>query len=380
MKTINFPGIKSRFNSIRNGEKNIEEITESLLKNKSISLEEREKFLSTSFWEVMKTAGNIFGMEYKDKHFETCVPYIMTRIVEKAPNFFDNIRTPTEYVRANIFRYEHPKADITFEKMSSEDKRKFINTKKEFNRTIDKPLRHAVWFGQITKDYDIIGDAKTIEDPELRKIHLEMRDSRLQAFKDAINKNNAEINVFMRVIDDDGVTQHATYTASKLLEIGINVYNYERGEKFGAFKTGKSIPYCGEKLKKIRDQFRISIKDISKDTGLNKKTLEKYEDGELEVSYKDANVLENFFFKQAGEKPKLVRENHYVFTISRRFPAGKPDKQFIPTEPQFHQEFTGVFIEDWTQAYNGIFNSIERKKLDYPRIEKNELKPFGYFN
>ena len=373
MKTTKLRDI---FKGNRNGEKDIGEIIELLLKNKSISMEDKRNFLSASFWEVMRTTADLFNLEYIG---EVSVPYIITRITEKSPNFFNNLRVPPDYVSADVFRYQHPKTDITSEEMSSEEKRKFINTKKEFNEALDANIRNATdWFGQITKDYDPIGEPLSIEELELRKIHLEIGNSRLQAFKDAIEKNKTEINVLMRVVEDDGVTPHASYTANRLVNIGANVYNYERGEKLGAFKTGEVLPFCRQKVKKLRSQFETSIKDLSRDTDIDRKTLEKYESGELEIVYKDAKLLEDFFFRQIGEKPRFVKENEYVFTISRKFPMKVPGIQTQPTQPQFHREFTGVIIKDWEQAYNGIFYFTERRKLESPRITKNDLKRFGY--
>jgi hypothetical protein len=355
----------------KNGEKDAGEVVKLLLENKTPSGEQKQMFLSTNFWTVMKDAAEFLDMEYSD----ASVPYIVTEITKKAPNFFYNVGIPI-----GMATYAHPKSDITSDMMSLEEKIKFINTKKSFNERLDEHIKNSKWFGQVTEDYDIIGDAKILE-PELRDEHIEIGESRLKAFRDAISKNKAEVNVLMRVIKDDGETPYAPYTANRLVEAGVKVFNYERGEKFGAFRTAEVLKDCREKFKNAVNKFGTDIKTISEATRLDKKTLEKYEKGEIpEISFDTAKELQNYFSEQVGNRPEfspvqLVSEDKYVFMFSRKF-HGKEMTQ--ATEPQLHKYFKGLMIKDWEKAYEGIEGFIERRKSEAQPITKDVLKRFGY--
>jgi transcriptional regulator with XRE-family HTH domain len=358
----------------KNGEEDIGEVLDLLLKDKPINETQRETFFRTDFWTIMRTSAAFINEKYSD----ALVPKIISKINEKAPKFFgkDGIDVP-----AQIFNYKSSKRNCDTEMISIEEELKLTEIKEAFNLSLNTLIESSYSFNQFTDDYDLLGKAKSLESkPTIRGKYLNMGSSRLQALKNAISKNNAaDFNVFMRVRNPDS-TYYAPEPASKLIDAGVKIWNNLTGERFGAFRTGETLSDCNPKLKNLLKNFE-GLKTINEATGIDKKTLERIERDEIQVSYKDAKALQTYFSKQIGDTPtsyssvQLVKEVPHIFSISREFPQ-KTEIQV--TEPQIHKEWKGIIIPYWENGCAAIENYAGRRKLEENRITKDILKPSGY--
>jgi hypothetical protein len=360
----------------KNGEKGVEEIVEELLKNKQITPGEQIKFKDASFAGIMDFSVEYLGLVKEKENYSNDVafyPRVLTRMYEKAPNIFSN-----SGINATVIRYQHPQKEISSETMTPEDKTEFIETKVEINKFIDGIIRKSISTKQITKDADILGVASTIENPVLREKHQQMGRDRLDAYKFSINKNKESKHlVLVRVFEDGGIQPYAVGPAKLLLDAGVTVHNYERGEKMITSKTAEIIPNCGEKIKRLRTGFGTEIGTLSDKTKIDKKRLEKYESGEQEISYTDAKVLQDYFSKEMGGSPdsaSLVIENNHLSMFYREFPSGLPTADTQPTGVQFHKLLNFMSFQNWNHAFNEMDIYTGERERESPLITYDYFK------
>lgn len=360
----------------KNEERSVEEIVEELLKNKRITPGEQIKFKEASFAGIMNLSAEYLDIEEEKRNYTRAVafyPRVLTKMYERAPNIFSNAGIST-----TVIRYQHPKKEITSETMTSEDKAKFIETKVEINKFIDDRIRKSINTKQITRDADVLGKALTIENPILRGKHQQIGRDRLDAYRFSINKNKeSEHLVLLRVFEDGGLQPYAVEPAKLLLDAGVTVHNYERGEKMITAKTAEIIPNCGEKIKRLRIGFGTEIGTVSDKTKIDKKRLEKYESGEQETSYTDAKVLQDYFSKEMGGFPdsaSLLIENNHLSMFYREFPSGLPTVDTQPTGVQFHKLLNFISFQNWNRAFNEMDIYIGERGRESPLITYDSFK------
>ncbi|HLC50841.1 MAG TPA: hypothetical protein VJH90_00510 [archaeon] len=145
-----------------------------------------------------------------------------------------------------------------------------LDVKKNFNHALDAHIRNAIYFAQISEDYDILCDLPAdsplipFDNKELINDYRAIGQRRLQAFQEAIKRNggkespkdNTVIELFLRVFKKDGVP-YALKSASKLTNSGIVVRNYDEGEKLIYIENRPSpeepgfLDFEGKKQKRI---------------------------------------------------------------------------------------------------------------------------------
>lgn len=369
------------------GEENADEVVKLLLEGKEINQKQRDTFFRANYWDIMKTSADILGIPYTDEPIAVsgqkptlaaATPDITTAMIRKAPRFFDSVvgvGIPVE-----VFGYRHSRPnDVTNETMSPEEKMKLVRVKESFNRRLDNFIPYANKFFQSSADMDILSNADNLEANQ-RDIYQGIGSSRLGVLEYAVKNNNADANVFLKVTTPEG-NEYALEPAIKLLNIGVKVWDWDGGEKCGAFETVEALPDYRQKLQSLLNG--LDLKRASEDTGIDKKTLERLGRGDVEVktSYKDLESLQNYLKQQTDETKygqiSLIKEQPVVFTISRVFARGEKPQA---TKPQIHTMFSGVILPGWQNAYDSWENHFATKKAPEREVTKDSpiLKRFAY--
>jgi len=350
------------FHNGSKGEENAEEIVKLGLEGKELNQKQRETFLGTNFTDVMRTAAKILDIGYTNEPvavggkptLPAAIPTIITAMIKKAPRFFDsNVGVG---ISVEVFMYEHSRPkEVNIKTISPGEKLRLTKVKEAFNLRVDRDLQHSRKIVFSSEDMDIISAAENL-DPESREIYQRIGLSRLNALSDAVENNDADANAFLKVYNPEGGTFYAKEPAIKLLERGVKVWDWNGGEKCGAFETAEPLPDHKQKLQKLLSDSG-DLKRISEKTAVDKKTLERLGRGDIEVriSYKDLKSLQKHFQEQTYQESSmrsqtlLVKERPFVYTISRIFAEGEKQQA---TEPQVHTLFSGVILPDWQKAYD----------------------------
>lgn len=343
----------------KNGERNkLSEIIEAALK-KPLTPSDQNYFKESSFRNFLDLSAEIQKTPVDIPVNAADMPKVMSEIFEANPNFFSNVG-----INARFFHYEHPQKNIVSDKMTAEERRKFFDVKLQCNEFISDLIRNSVCCNQISKDYDVVAFDRRLEQ-ELAEKQEQMRTSRLDAFRYASKRSIRKPAVVMRVIELDGRAPHAIPTALDLIVAGVEVYNGEKGEKYGVLKIAESVQNASQKLHKIRTDFDMDERKLSDETHIDKGKLEKYETGKLEIDYDDALALQDYFSRQMGAPNgiRFVQEKNVMFMFYRDFPVNFPMEQTQATGTQFHKRFLCASLE-WDNAYNMGNEHIENLKRE----------------
>ncbi len=234
------------------------------------------------------------------------------------------------------FKFDFRKVIGTRDFSVSDMERTNLDVKKAFNDALDSHIRSAIYFAQISEDYDILCDLPAdsplipFDNKELINDYGAIGQRRMQAFQEALKRNGGKgsvkdstvIELFLRVFKKDGVP-YALKNASKLTNSGITVRNYDEGEKL------------------------IYIENLP-------------------------SLEEPGFFDLEGKKQrKRAVETATVGTIRRTYYR---DERTTTEVPQRHAEFSAYLITGWPSLnryvadhFNGIRESHEpetKQKLD----------------
>jgi hypothetical protein len=300
-----------------------------------------------------------FGIGYSGEQDFVKIPRILHEINKKSPKFFQNAGIEME-----AYVYQHPLSYVKEEDVDLKEKRKLIETKMAFNEAINKRLVNSDYFGQITKDMDIVGRARKV-DESLRNDYLDIGNKRLDAIRKTKRDNNSRIDILMRVFSKDGHPS-GTLTADRLLKAGANIFDYEEGEKFGViksyeFKDGWEDNFYN--IINIGEKTANSLRRLSNYTGVRKKKLEKLKEGEETPSFNEVRAIERFIRDKGDPEDRnlngVLREKESIFTIYRKFPRD-PDN-YEATEPQVHSLFSGLIIDNYGPSYSSLSNYIDRQ-------------------
>lgn len=357
--------IKTPFSSRGNGNStDIYNIVEKLLDGKQINSEQREIFNDRSrpgnFENTLEFCSGNFGIGYSGDENFVKIPRILHEINKKSPKFFQNAGIEME-----AYTYQHPVFHVKEENVNLEEKTKLIETKTAFNEAINKRLVNSDYFGQITKDMDIVGRARKVDEP-LRNDYLDIGNNRLNAITKAKRDNNSRIDILMRVRSKDGHPS-GVYTAERLLKAGANVFDYEEGQKFGVIKSYGYIDGWEDNFYNIMNIAEETAKKVkgslSEHTGVTKKKLEKLKKGEKTPSFNEVRAIERFVRDKSDSEYRnlngVLREKESIFTIYREFPEDPGN--YEATEPQVHSLFSGLIIDNYGPGYSSLSNYIDRQ-------------------
>jgi len=356
--------IKHPFSSRSNGKStDIYNIVEKLLDGKQINSEQREIFNDYSrpgnFEYMLEFCSDALDIDYSGEGDFVKIPRILHGINKKSPKFFQNAG-----IELKAYVYEHPVSNVREENVDLEEKRKLIETKTAFNRAINERLLNSDYFGQITKDMDIVGRAQEV-DESLRDDYLDIGNNRLSAIRKAKRDNNSRVDILMRVYEKDGHPSGVS-TAKRLLNAGANVFDYEEGEKFGViksyeFKEGWEDNFFN--IINIAEGTADNLRRLSNYTGVKRKELEKLKEGEKTPTFNEVRAIERFVREKGDPEDRnlngVLREKDSIFTIYREFPIDP--ENYVATEPQVHSLFSGLVIDGYRPAYSSLSNYIDRK-------------------
>ena len=320
----------------------------------------------------MKTSADLVKVEYSDVN----VPLIFRKMDKKADIFSrDGLDLP-----AQTFEYSsHLVGQILPEEIPNEERLKLIEAKEAFNTALDTFISVSQHVDQKTHDYDILGKGKRVPE-QLRQRYTKMGDNRILSFKKTIEthgNSDDSISVFMEAFTKDE-KEYAVGPAIRLFDAGVSVWKYFGGERYGCGRTAEILPECERNLHRLLSSFG-NLKTISEEVGIDKKTLEKIEKGEIKVGYRDAKALQKYFSKQVGSIPdmnsqlQLVKEEPYIFMIEREF---FPGTTIESTEPQQHSTWYAKIIPGWEKGCNAIETEASLTKSENIRVKKENLDAF----
>jgi putative transcriptional regulator len=139
------------------------------------------------------------------------------------------------------------------------------------------------------------------------------------------------------------------YVRFGIYTLNFNTFKNSVDNKFPFIKSdhaGPTAHIVGEKIKKIREQQGISLGDISRQMGVSKKMIQKYEKGEADVTSNKALKIYDIF-------------GHSVFDKINIFET--PDKQNIQTKSDVGRKYSILGFE-----------ALDTKKVPFDVIAKKE--------
>jgi len=347
-------------------EREINEIlVDRLLHDKPISLIEKRKFHLAEFPNVMEKCAE--ALKVQEYEFPKSVPEVVAKINEKAPHFFSQVAPHSEF-----FVYKHPKQNPTVNDLALEDKRNNMEAKRRFNTVLSSDIPYTLDFRQIATDYDPVDPrAETIEDKDLRDAQLSIGNMLMDSFKKAV-ENKSDVKIFMRAFGKDKAP-FAIETARRFLEIGVQVLNWDEGEKHGTYVTGKLDSLWKETLEKAIGENQPNIDNLSDVTGVGKDSVKKIISGEKVPTFLQAQAIEDYF----SNRYPLVEKQFNVITIYREHPSGTPSSQFQPGGIQFHSFYCAGIIRGYPSAYHTLndYQVLEIEPLAREvKLENGEVK------
>ena len=353
-------------------ERTFKEILDRLTDNKIITPIEIKKFQMAEFRDVIDDLAerleekNKLSMPYK---FPRSVPEIIAKFNEKAPNLFSQIAPSTTF-----YSYKHRGGEnISATELTLEDKRNNIEAKRRFNVDLSNDILYSLKFKQISNDYDPVQPNPQIEEKEFRDIHLSIGNMLVESIRTAV-VNGSEIDILMAVKKKDG-SPFAIKPARRLKEIGVNVYNYDEGEKCGTCLVAKLNDIWKENLDRALEKFPSDSNIISDKTGLEKDSVKKIISGEKIPDYFQAFVLEDYFSQEAGSPRAypLTETKRVFFGIYREIPIDAPGNQLQPGGTQFHSRYDAFRMSGWETAYCSINNYITNVMTPDKLVSLEEL-------
>jgi len=339
-------------------------LVDRLLHDKPISLIEKRKFHLAEFPDVMEKCAE--ALKIQDYKFPNSVPEVVAKINEKAPHFFSQVAPRSEF-----FVYKHSKQNVSASELTPEDKRNNMETKRRFNMELSNEIPFTKKFEHFGTDYDVVDSkAVTIEEGEVRDIHLNIGNMLMDSFKIAV-ENNSDVRIFMRAFNKDN-SPFAVSTAKRLLEAGVRVLSWDEGEKHGTYVTGKLNSLWKETLEKEIGESQPNLDNLSDVTGVGKDSVKKIISGEKIPTFLQAQAIEDYF----SNRYPLVEEHFNVITIYREFPSGTPSSQFQPGGTQFHKFYCAGIIRGYPSAYHTMHDyAIDVRPLAREvKLEDGEVK------
>ena len=327
---------------------------------------DNQTFLSSSPHDIAKNMSERFGIDFK-QYGMAVMPQILTEFYRKFPTAFKKL------IEADVF-FLDIKGDSENE-IESEN----IRVKEEFNYKLNeiivgdgKKKKGCHRMCEITNDYDLLGTAENIKNEELRARHRAIGKANLTAFRKAKENNGAVIEMCMRVFDEPDQRPWAVNSARQLLESGVDVYNYDKGEKFGVIYTadlveGWRINY-DKMLERIDNKKDDAVRKLSEETEIPMVKLKKFSSNGLEPTSVEAMILENYSKRISENSPECAECAHIVvpskitLSIYREF---LKDWSGTHAElPQPHRRRYCIITKNWDQLANTYNEHFNKEKKD----------------
>jgi len=339
----------------------VDVVIEKVINQEPLGIDEAIVFKETDFYTVMENLGDKLDIRF-DSEKPINFPKIINGLYRKNSHFLSDL-----FMTGEMAPYQY---DLSLNEIEVKDK---------FNHSLDNYIQGCISFKQITNDMDILGNAKTLgyRNGERSK-YTNIGQRRLISLREAIEKNNADAEILMRVVEKDG-RPWALDTAKKLIENGISVFNYDEGEKFGTIRIAKirdDVNTYVEKAIKYYKEGRgmnkkDAIRDMSNSTGITQTVIKDLEDNPNNMSIYHGKVLETYLNRvneEMGEtnKIKIIDEEKGIFGFYREFFSDTIEAQ----QPQKHKYWLGFSIFEWCNAYEAISSYISSRNKEKVTLEE----------